>query len=130
MRITLIYIANWFGLMIIAILNGALRDRGYGPRMTSLSAHQLSTLIGLALFSVYIWTITGLWPIASGEQAILIGLVWLIMTVTFEFGFGHYVMKHPWSHLLADYNICKGRVWILVLIWTAVAPYLCYRIRL
>ncbi|HII01788.1 TPA: hypothetical protein HA351_09125 [Methanosarcinaceae archaeon] len=29
-----------------------------------------------------------------------------------------------WDRLLADYNILKGRVWILVLLTTFLAPWL------
>ena len=44
------------------------------------------------------------------------------LTVSFEFGFGRLVMKHSWERLLHDYNILEGRVWILVLLWTLLAP--------
>ena len=97
--------------------------------MGELTAHQLSTFTGLILFGLYIWVLTGLFRIESSNQALLIGGIWLIMTVAFEFIFGHYVMGHPWNKLFCDYNMLKGRVWLLVLIWTSAAPYLFYRIR-
>jgi hypothetical protein len=31
-----------------------------------------------------------------------------VATVAFELTFGHYVMGHPWSRLLADYNLLAG----------------------
>jgi hypothetical protein len=40
-----------------------------------------------------------------------------------------YAAGHSWTKLFQDYNMLKDRVWTLVLIWTAVAPYLFYRIR-
>jgi hypothetical protein len=116
-------------MVILAILNGAIREKAYGQFMRELSAHQLSSFTGLVLFGVYIWVLTGLFRIESSRQALLIGGMWLIMTVVFEFIFGHFVMGHPLNKLFNDYNILKGRVWSLVLIWTAVAPYLFYRIR-
>jgi hypothetical protein len=33
-------------------------------------------------------------------------------------------MKHPWTRLLHDYNILEGRVWVLVLVWITIAPYI------
>ncbi|MEW6447103.1 MAG: hypothetical protein AB1426_03305, partial [Bacillota bacterium] len=57
-----------------------------------------------------------------------IGLIWLVLTVAFEFGFGHFVMGHSWSRLLHDYNLLKGRLWVLVLLWVAIAPYVFYRL--
>ena len=40
---------------LIAIANGVLREYGYGKRMTERAAHQLSTLIVIVLFGIYIW---------------------------------------------------------------------------
>jgi hypothetical protein len=53
-----------------------------------------------------------------------VGLIWLSLTVIFEFGFGHFVMKKSWGKLLEDYNMLKRRVWVVVLIVTLTAPYL------
>ena len=129
MKIVLIYTASWLGMVILAILNGAIREKVYGKFMGELTAHQLSTLAGIILFGVYIWILTGMFRIESSRQALLIGSIWLIMTTVFEFVFGHYVMGHPWNRLLHDYNILKGRVWSLMLIWTFVAPYAFFRLR-
>jgi len=129
MRILLIYAASWLGMAVVAIVNGAIREKVYGPFMGELSAHQLATLIGLLLLGAYIWLLTGVCRIESPRQALVIGGMWLIMTIVFEFIFGHYVMGHPWGSLFYDYHLLKGRMWSLVLIWTAVAPYIFYRVR-
>ncbi|MET0027825.1 MAG: hypothetical protein ABW101_09330 [Candidatus Thiodiazotropha sp.] len=129
MKIIFTYAALWLVLAVIAILNGGLREKFYAPLMNELTAHQLSTFSAIVLFSLCIWIFTGLWPIASARQAVTIGMMWLAMTVAFEFVFGHFVMGHSWERLFHDYNILRGRVWILVLIWTSVAPYLFYRFR-
>ncbi|MCP3891296.1 MAG: hypothetical protein GY702_20890 [Desulfobulbaceae bacterium] len=124
-----IYAVCWLGMIILAILNGVIREKVYGQLMRELSAHQLSTFVVLICFGVYIWVISCVIRIESSRQALLIGGMWLIMTVVFEFIFGHYVMHQPWERLFNDYNLLKGRVWTLVLLWTAVAPYIFYRMR-
>jgi hypothetical protein len=124
-----IYAVSWIGMVILAILNGAAREKIYGPAMRELSAHQLSTFIGLILLGIYIWILTGIYRIESTSQAFVIGSMWFIMTILFEFIFGHFIMRHPWSELFHDYNLFKGRVWLLVPIWTAIAPYVFYRCR-
>lgn len=129
MRTIIIYAASWIGMVILAIVNGAVREKLYGPFMGELSAHQLSTLSGIILFGLYIWILTGIWRIETSNQAFVIGIMWVIMTVLFEFIFGHFIMNHPWGKLFHDYNLLEGRVWLLVLIWTAIAPYVFYRIR-
>ena len=123
------YCLLWLGLVVIAVINGAIRQATYLKWFGDLRAHQLSTLTGLILFGVYIWAAGLRWKLESANQAILVGLMWLAMTIAFEFLFGHFVMKNPWSKLLNDYNLAAGRVWVLVLIWTAIAPYVFYRLR-
>jgi len=54
----------------------------------------------------------------------LIGGFWVILTILFEFVFGHYVIKNPWQKLLADYNILKGRLWSLLLLTELISPLL------
>ena len=51
------------------------------------------------------------------------------MTIAFEFLFGRYVVKRSWRALLHDYNLFAGRVWLVVLVWVTIAPYLFYRLQ-
>lgn len=128
MSIVLIYSICWLGLVLIAIFNGLLRQKGYSRFMSELTAHQISTLTGILLFGAFIWLLTRVWRIESSGQALAIGGIWLALTVAFEFLFGHYVMGHPWSRLFHDYNLLEGRLWVLVLVWTFIAPYVFYRL--
>lgn len=53
-----------------------------------------------------------------------IGLMWLLLTVGFEFLFFHYIAGKPWEELLNDYNLAQGRLWVLVLLTLAIGPAL------
>lgn len=130
MKTILIYIFAWLGMVIIAVANGIVREKLYSQSMSELAAHQLSTLIAIILLSIYIFVLTLVFPIQSARQAFTISGIWITMTVIFEFVFGHFVAGHSWTTLFTDYNIFKGRVWVLVLIWTFIAPYVFYRLRL
>jgi len=123
------YIFFWIGAVVIAIINGTIRQFTYGKMMRELSAHQLSCLTGIILFGIYIWILGIRWKLESSSQAVIIGLIWVALTIAFEFLFGHYVVKDPWSRLLYDYNILQGRLWILVLIWIAIAPYVIFKLQ-
>jgi hypothetical protein len=129
MKMFFVYLLAWMGLAIVAILNGVLRVKGYSPYMSELAAHQLSTVIGLSLFGIFFWFLTGAFCLESSKQALGIGAMWLVLTILFEFVFGHFVMGHPWRKLFADYNILEGRLWSLVLLWTFIGPYVCFKIR-
>jgi len=114
----------WILFFPFAIVNAGLREKVWTPRFGDHAGHVLSTLIFLAvlLLAVYAflryvdvsYTTTDLW---------LLGVLWLVLTVLFEFGFGHYVMGHSWDTLLHDYNLLAGRVWMLIpLAWLLAPP--------
>jgi hypothetical protein len=76
---------------------------------------------------VFVLLINRVWPIQSSGQAWLIGAIWFVSTIIFEFGFGHYVVGHPWAHLFNDYNIFQGRVWGLFLLWVLIMPVVIHK---
>lgn len=117
----------WLPMLLIAIGNGMMREAWYGRSLSELRAHQLSSLLAILLLGVYMWVVLRLQPPASASQALAIGLLWLALTVTFEFLFGRYIVGQSWTKLLADYNIWAGRLWPFVLLWLTLAPRLFYR---
>ncbi len=82
-----------------------------------VSSVTLSLLILLVAWLAIRW----IHPVTA-RQAWAVGVLWLATTVVFEFVAGHYFFRHPWSKLLADYDVREGRVWVVVLISTCVAP--------
>ncbi len=123
------YVLAWIAMLLIAIANGAFRQLTFSKVMPELRAHQLSTAIGSALIGLFIWTVVRMWPPDSGRQALSIGIAWLALTVAFEFIFGRFVMHRTWSQLFGDYNVLKGRVWAVFLIWLTLAPYVFFIFR-
>jgi len=118
----------WLGGIPIAILNAAIRNYLFQPYTNELLAHQISSFTIIIIFAIYFFWLNKLWPIDSTQQAITIGIIWLTLTIIFEFLFGHYVMGHSWTYLLQDYNIMSGRLWSLVLVWTIIGPYTIYKV--
>lgn len=116
-------------MLLVSIANGAVRDFTYGKHMNELKAHQLSTISSVLLLGVVIWGFVRLFPPASRQEAVSIGILWMALTVAFEFIFFHFVGGHSWTELLANYNVLQGRVWVVVLVWVAIAPYVFYRLR-
>jgi len=123
------YLAGWLLLLVVAFGNGMLREAGYGRVLPELAAHQLSTLTGIVFTGLCGWWLLRAWPLQSARQALLVGLLWLLLTVIFELLFGHYVAGHSWRQLLHDYNLAEGRIWPLFLLWIAVMPYVFFRLR-
>ncbi len=118
----------WLGGPVIGVANGAARELVYEERVGELTAQQLSTATGIGLLGLYFAWLDRRWPIPTARAAWTIGATWLVLTVTFEFVFGRYVRGREWSELVADYDLTKGRVWVLVPLWVATGPVLVRRL--
>jgi len=106
----------------IAVANGALRELTFGKLLSERGAHQLSTATGAVALGFYIRAVVRAWPPRSPRNALAVGLLWLALTVLFEFAFGLVVLHRSWDALLGDYDLAAGRVWALLLAWVALAP--------
>ncbi|MFA7399505.1 MAG: hypothetical protein WCZ98_03380 [Sideroxydans sp.] len=122
------YMVAWFVLLAVAMFNGVLREFTYGKYVSELSAHQISCLTGILLFAAVFHQYVRRWPFASVRQAWRVGLFWMALTLAFEFLFFHYVGGHSWQVLLANYDMSAGRLWPLILLWVAIAPYVFHRL--
>ncbi|MCW4034017.1 MAG: hypothetical protein NWF03_01490 [Candidatus Bathyarchaeota archaeon] len=116
--------------MVLAIINGTVRNKVYKPVVGDLTAHRISTVIFVTLIFVVTYLILQVSGVVLTDfSAITMGAIWVTVTILFEFVAGHYVFKNPWEKLLADYNIFKGRVWLAVLVASFLAPYLMNLLR-
>jgi hypothetical protein len=112
----------WVALCLVAIANGTVRQFLLLPSVGAYAGHVLSsvTLSLLILFVAWL-SIRWIHP-TTARAAWAVGVCWLAATVVFEFVAGHYLFHHPWSRLLADYDLRQGRIWVVVLVATLVAP--------
>ncbi|OIR14702.1 hypothetical protein GALL_45080 [mine drainage metagenome] len=117
----------WLVMLVVAIVNGALRDLTYGKLLPALFANQISCVSGIVLMGVVIHLYVRRWPFVSATEAWLAGLLWTALTAAFEFLFFHFVAGHSWETLLANYDVMSGHLWPLILLWVCVAPYFFYR---
>jgi hypothetical protein len=116
------WLLGWCGLFVLALANGTLRVLVIQPRLGETAARALATAILLAALTALVWWLHRRRPIPTARQAWAIGAAWVAMTLAFEFGWGGLVAGLPWSTMLADYDLTAGRIWVLVPIWTLVAP--------
>jgi hypothetical protein len=116
--------------MVIAIVNAGIRNAVYKPHLGDLAAHQISSIIFiLAIFAVTYSALRFSNLVLTDTQSLYIGIVWLILTILFEFVAGHYVFGNPWENLIKDYNLLEGRIWSLVLLTILLSPYITNKLQ-
>ncbi len=119
-------IGAWLVFMVIAVSSGVLREAMLTAWLEEQAAHQVGTLlVSLLIAVVIVRFIKVLRP--APLSALGIGAAWVAMTVAFEFGVFHFILDHPISELLADYNLGAGRLWLLILLTELVTPWLAAR---
>ena len=116
------YLLAWIPMIFLAILNGGLRDFTYGQVISQNLAHQVSTITLILVFTVYVWVLGRIWPLASLRQAALVGAVWLLLTVAFEFALGRFLSGLSWEEMFRAYNFLSGNLWILVPLSVGLLP--------
>jgi hypothetical protein len=118
----------WLAMLLAAFLNGALRELLLIPLVGEYVGHVLSViLLSGAIFGLTYLFVKTLRPLST-HTLLRIGGFWLVLSLSFEFGFFHYVMRESWEKLLADYNLFQGRLLIAVWLTTLFAPLICGKI--
>lgn len=112
----------WGALLTLAVLNGGIRDIWLSPWLGDTVGRALSTVLLCGLILLVSRVTIGWIRPASIREALRVGALWLVLTLAFEFGVGHYGFGKAWSELLADYDLRRGRVWLAVLVVTLLAP--------
>ena len=119
----------WLAILVLAILNGTLREKALLPAVGPFGAFIASgTILSGCIFAVAFFA--ALWyGQLSSAQWLLVGLFWLLLTLTFEFGFDRLAQHKPWAELLEAYTFKGGNIWPLVLVATLISPWLAAKLR-
>lgn len=119
----------WFGLLVLAFVNGAVREIGMKKIMglDDLPAHQLSCLTGAILWSAFALAVWRWLEVKSLAQSVRVGLGWLVATLLFE----TFVLngKLTWAEIAHTYDVSSGELWGLALLWIGFLPILIYWIK-
>jgi hypothetical protein len=119
----------WLLFIPLAVANGILRDLLLTPALGDTVGRAASSVsLSILIFCLTLFFITRL-GIGTRRQCLLVGFSWLVLTLLFEFTFFILVMGHPMNVLLQDYDLFRGRLWLLVLAATLFAPLLAARVK-
>lgn len=124
-------VAVWALILPCAIANGALREAVLVPLWGRPAALVASGLL-LSAVVLAVAIVLARWmrlPSRPSAATVAAGVLWLGLTLAFEFGFGCGVQGRSWSELLQAYTFEGGNLWPLVLLVTLAAPSVGARVR-
>ena len=122
-------IGIWFVIVVAAILNGVFREKILVPTIGANMAFPLSGILLAVL--VFLITLMFVTFIGSSESKtyIGVGVLWVMLTLSFEFMFGYFVIGKSWQEILNIFNIMNGDLFIVVLFTSAISPWATAKLR-
>lgn len=119
----------WLVIAVFAVINGAFRESVLVPSFGQSVALPISGLsLSIIVFMVTYFSLT-LFRVKSHRSYLFIGVQWVLMTLIFEFVFGHYVAGKSWADILQTFNLLEGDLFIGVLLVSGISPLLVAKIK-
>ncbi len=115
--------------MLTAIANGVARESLLGPVFGPVIALPLSgVLLALAILLMS-WLLAPWFGHARTSTWLGIGIFWVVLTLLFEYLFGHYIAGTPWTEIWRVFDVTTGNLFSLALLSAALSPWLAARLR-
>lgn len=121
-------IAAWFLILALAVLNGILREAVLLPNLSKPVAFVLSGLLLSSCILIVAIALAGWLQLDGLQRSLTVGLLWLSLTLVFEFSFGRIVQGRAWSDMMEAYTFKDGNIWPVVLAVTFLAPLIAGRL--
>jgi hypothetical protein len=115
-------LAVWLVLIAVEFVHGILRAILLVPVVGDFRERQIGVFIGSALILVVAYLFIGWLRVPDTKSLILVGLLWLALTVAFELGFGHFVFGRSWESLGEDYDVRQGGLLPFGMVVLALSP--------
>ena len=118
----------WLALVFLAVLNGGLREMVISPLVGERYGQPLSGVSLCVIIFVLCWFCIPRIGRGTAKTYWIIGLWWIIWTVLFETCFG-FLTGDSLAELMKAYDPTTGNLWLLVVLFTGIAPWLTAKIR-
>jgi hypothetical protein len=115
--------------MGVEFIHGILRTLYLASLIGDFRARQIGVLFG-SLLVLTIASLFVLWIRAETTRAlIIVGFVWLALTLSFELSFGRFVAGLSWERLTSDYDVPNGGLLPFGLIVLTLSPLIAAKVR-
>jgi len=114
----------WLLILPLMVANGILRETVLVSSLGRGAADVASAAIGIAIILLVTRPFLRRAHDRSPGPLWRTSAIWLVLTVAFEFLFGHYVDGKSWVELAENYALWRGHLWPLVLASLVAAPFI------
>jgi hypothetical protein len=119
----------WTGIALAETVHGILRVRLLNPRIGDRLARRVSVLSGSMIIAAIGWFAVPWIGVASVPQSLAVGGLWVTLMLGFDLGLGRLYFGLPWSRLMADFDVRKGGMLGLGMLFLFLTPWLVTQLR-
>jgi len=120
---------TWLLIMLVAIANGIAREALLEPVFGPAIALPLSGILLAMIILLASWLLAPWFGRARASTWFAIGALWVVLTLLFEYLFGHFVAGMPWREISRVFDVASGNLFLLALLSAALSPWLAARFR-
>jgi hypothetical protein len=122
-------LAVWLVIICAEILHGIARGIFLVPRVGEFRSNQIGVFTGSVIILMIAWVFVRWIGVSRPAQLLMVGLVWLSLTLAFEILFGLFVMGASWQRLAADYNVLEGGLLPFGMLVLLLSPLIADKVR-
>jgi hypothetical protein len=129
MRTVLRGLAVWVCIIFVEVLHGIARTAFLAPVIGDFRARQVAVFTGSILIVLVATLSIGWLRPANSREAMWVGIVWLVLTLSFEIVFGRFVAHASWARIASDYDLTRGGLLPIGLLVLTAAPLIAAKQR-
>ncbi|HSK70654.1 MAG TPA: hypothetical protein VK892_03080 [Pyrinomonadaceae bacterium] len=119
----------WLVIVFAESVHGTLRQMFLAPIVGDFTARRIAFFVGMLLIFLIACLFIRWIRAENAKQLLVIGLMWAILTLLFEFGLGIFVLNYSRERMLEDYDVSRGGLMGFGLLFMVFAPFLAARLR-
>ena len=121
--------AVWLVLIAAEIVHGIARGIFLVPHVGEFRSSQIGVFTGSLIILVIAWVFVRRLGAHRTNELLLVGLLWLLLTLAFEIGFGRFALGASWARIAVDYNMLEGGLLPLGMLVLLLSPLIAGKMR-
>lgn len=119
----------WMVIAGAEVLQGILRVRLLNRRVGDHRARQIGVFTGSGLILMIAWAAVPWIGAGTVGQLVGVGMLWLVLMLALDLGFGRWVFRASWQRITADFDPRRGGLLGIGMLVLFAAPVLVGKLR-
>lgn len=121
--------AVWLIIIVAESIHGTIRQLFLSPIVGDFPARRIAVFSGMILIFFITYIFIRWIDAPSFKSLFAVGLMWVMLTVLFEFILGFFVFDYTRERIFEDYNLTRGGLMGFGLLFMFFAPLFAAKVR-